>query len=582
MSTSKEDEDLRLALAMSLDQIAPDISGSSAQQPATIDLTSEDEDEDEDIRRAIALSLREHDEVHEVPISVKQTSDTKPCNKSIADTPDSTALRGIVGLDRKAMEEARLARLGKRKREPSPDQNLKRAEKLPSEPKVQALAPASSSPTIQYPKGVIKRTSARGYPRTDDITIDEVFQAGSVNIAVISSFQWDSEWLHKKLDPRKVKQIWIMNAKGNDVQQRWRHEMADCRIPNLKIHFPPMDGNISSMHSKLTLLFGTDKLRVVVPTANMIATDWGEVDNDWQPGVFENTVFLIDLPRRRDGLTGNRKLLPSFGRELVMFLEAQKIEQSVINGVLKFDFEQARHLEFIHSIGGSHPSGSSNTGLPGLAKALRQQNLHQVKHMELDYVASSLGAINDAFLERIWLAARGEDLRPASEVKDVRKHIRVYFPTEETVKNSTGGTDCGGIISLFRNHYDAATFPKDCLRDHDSNRKGMLSHNKLLLARGRLTNGKAFAWVYVGSANISESAWGSQKVLKSGVTGTLSIRNWECGVLVPVPSIECRECKSSDEVPPMDVFKSTIELPFVYPGKEYGQSKPWFRTAFGH
>lgn len=577
MSNSEDDEDLHRALAMSLDQTAPNTSRPLPQHLATIDLTSEDEDED--LRRAIALSLRKDDQTPEFEKSAAQISASKP-SKPFANALDSTAHRGIPGLDRKAMEEARLARLGKRKREPSPEQSVKRNEKLRTQPGSQA---ASSRPIVQYPRGAIKRTFARGYPRTDDITIDEVLQADSVNIAVISSFQWDSEWLHKKLDPHKVKQIWIMNAKGNDVQNRWRREMVDCNIPNLKIHFPPMDGNISNMHSKLILLFGTDKLRVVIPTANMIATDWGEINNDWQPGVFENSVFLIDLPRRGDGSAGDRKVLTSFGRELVVFLEAQKIEPGVINGVLKFDFEQSHQLEFVHSIGGSHSPGVSNTGLPGLAKALCRQNLHEVKHIELDYVSSSLGAINDAFLERIWLAAHGEHLLSTSEVKDIRRHIRVYFPTEETVVRSTGGTDCGGIISLFKNHYDAATFPKDCLRDHNSNRKGMLSHNKLLLARGRLRSGKAFAWVYVGSANISESAWGAQRILKKGGIGALGIRNWECGVLVPVPPGQCGEfSKSSDEVPPMDVFKSTIELPFVYPGKEYGQSRPWFRTAFGH
>jgi hypothetical protein len=62
------------------------------------------------------------------------------------------------------------------------------------------------------------------------------------------------------------------------------------------------------------------------------------------------------------------------------------------------------------------------------------------------------------------------------------------------------------------------------MRDYESMRRGMLSHNKLLFGRGLRKNGKPFAWVYVGSANISESAWGGQKVLKSGQIGSLNIR----------------------------------------------------------
>jgi hypothetical protein len=203
---------------------------------------------------------------------------------------------------------------------------------------------------VQYPKGAIKRTAATQYPRTDDITIDEVLQADSVNIAVISSFMWDSEWLQRKLNPLKVKQIWIMNAKGQDVQQRWVQEMQQAEIPNLRLHFPPMDGMIHSMHNKFMLLFGKDKLRVVVSTANMGPIDWGEVMNDWQPGVMENSVFLVDLPRRSDGVVAKSEDLTDFGKELMYFLEQQQLDEKVLEGVLKFDFSQTSHLAFVHSM----------------------------------------------------------------------------------------------------------------------------------------------------------------------------------------------------------------------------------------
>lgn len=121
-------------------------------------------------------------------------------------------------------------------------------------------------------------------------------------------------------------------------------------MPNLRVHFPPMDGMIHSMHSKFMLLFGKDRLRFVVPTANMTRIDWGEVANDWQPGVMENSVFMIDLPRIADDLAKGKKKLTRFGEELVYFLEQLKVGQNVIDGVLKFDFSQTSHLAFIHSM----------------------------------------------------------------------------------------------------------------------------------------------------------------------------------------------------------------------------------------
>jgi hypothetical protein len=269
-------------------------------------------------------------------------------------TPQSTSsiglsrASGIAGIDRKVMEQERLARLGKRKRDPSQSLPSKQmANDARVKPDVQTPSIVS---TLQYPRGAIKRTAATKFPRTDDITIDEVLQAESLNIAVISSFMWDSEWLVKKLSPRKVKQIWVMNAKGQDVQQRWVREMEEAGVPNLKMHFPPMDGLIHSMHSKLMLLFGKDKLRVVVPSANMIPYDWGEVPNDWQPGVMENSVFLVDLPRRKDGAIGDENDLTIFGKDLVRFLERQEIGTNVIDGVRKFDFAQTGHLAFVHAM----------------------------------------------------------------------------------------------------------------------------------------------------------------------------------------------------------------------------------------
>lgn len=159
----------------------------------------------------------------------------------------------------------------------------------------------------------------------------------------------------------------------------------------------------------------------------------------------------------------------------------------------------------------------------------------------------------------------------------MRDNLRIYFPTDEQVQKSVGGPDCGGIVSLTRQCYNAATFPRECLRNYDSTRRGMLSHNKLLFARGIREGGNPFAWVYIGSANISESAWGAQKVLKSGQMGSLNVRNWECGVVVPVSSEKMAETGVvAGQVPPMAVFEGTIEVPFVFPGDQYGEKQPWF------
>lgn len=654
MTSSDDDEELKQAIALSLAETQPAAAPPSPTNVIGVVSSDNDDDDDDDdnLRQAIALSLRQ----------TEREKDTSPAAHSIHDSevshPGHTiaelkgspptqaqptsdtgqASGGIMGLDRKAMEQERLARLGKRKRTPSPERPSQRKEvsderiqdrlsdqpryfkravgllswivaeddshedktsdvsttsRLVMRPSLKATADEGNGDTstdqspVQYPHGAIKRTWAFKHPRTNDIKIEELLQTSTLSIAVLSAFQWDDRWLFSKLDTAKVKQIWIMNAKGEDLQEKLLAEATEAKIPNLKPHFPPMSGQIMNMHSKLMLLFHPTHLRIAVPTANMTKVDWGETEKDvrtgesWQSAVMENSVFLIDLPRRSDGEVGGKNDATSFGRGLIEYLEAQEVGRRVTEGVLKFDFANTKDIEFVHAIGGSHTGQSSTrTGLPGLSNALRRLGLDQVREIELDYATSSLGALKDSFLKQLYIAASGEPPLSNREVPaDFLDRIRIYFPSRDTVVTSTGGPACGGIITLGRKQYGAA-FPKQCMREYRSTRKGVLSHNKILLARGRKKDNRPFAWAYVGSANLTESAWGTQKMLKSGKEGVLSIRNWECGVVVAVPDEKLKELEELEvkdgAVPPMTVFEGTLEVPFQYPGDKYEGKEPWF------
>lgn len=87
----------------------------------------------------------------------------------------------------------------------------KNAEKLPE---VMSYRTHQSNPSgIQYPDGVIKKTWAYGYPRQgDDIKIEEVLQKETLDFAVLSAFQIDSDWIRTKLLD-KTKVVWVLQAK---------------------------------------------------------------------------------------------------------------------------------------------------------------------------------------------------------------------------------------------------------------------------------------------------------------------------------------------------------------------------------
>lgn len=217
-------------------------------------------------------------------------------------------------------------------------------------------------------------------------------------------------------------------------------------------------------------------------------------------------VFLIDLPRLPEEQRTTPEDMTFFGTELIYFLEAMGLEQSIIDSMYNFDFTATGNLAFVHNIGGTH-SGESwrRTGYCGLGRALKELGLATDKPLHIDFVTSSVGSLNDNFLTMLYLAAQGDDglteynwrnpsvisrrkKAPQEDLqaKDIlrerlRSHLRqsfqVYYPTHDTVKSSTAGS--AGTICFQSKWYNSPTFPREILRDCKSIRPGMLMHNKV-------------------------------------------------------------------------------------------------------
>lgn len=221
-------------------------------------------------------------------------------------------------------------------------------------------------------------------------------------------------------------------------------------------------------------------------------------------------IFLIDLPRLPEGRRTKPEEITFFGKELIYFLEAMGLEQSIIDSMYNFDYTATKDLAFVHNIGGAH-SGESwkRTGYCGLGRAVKRLGLATDKHLHIDFVTSSVGSLNDDFLAMLYLAARGDDglveynwrnLPSASKKKKapqeilhtqdefrqwlrshLRQDFRVYYPTHETVKSSTARS--AGTIWFQSKWYNSPTFPREILRDCKSVRPGMLMHNKVKLKK---------------------------------------------------------------------------------------------------
>lgn len=257
-------------------------------------------DDDEDIKRAIALSLQEFTtggtgETAREAISLDNDSETEkePANTAslteATECPTSGAGMGLLGLDRKQMEQERLARKRKASSISPPPPRKKVANgrpeavvptqettmAVPQAAAVPGATPASSGKGPLFREGTVKKTWAFGHERKgDDIKLEEVLQKHDLGLAVLSSFQWDIDWLLAKIHTSSTHLTLIMQAKDQSTQQQYLRETA--AISNLRLCFPSMEGQINCMHSKLMLLSHPGHLRVAVPTANLVSYDWGE------------------------------------------------------------------------------------------------------------------------------------------------------------------------------------------------------------------------------------------------------------------------------------------------------------------
>ncbi|KAF9245169.1 hypothetical protein DTO012A7_8824 [Penicillium roqueforti] len=609
---------------------------------------TEDGDEHEQLQRALAMSMEQDAQ------SPKHA--TAPHEVSAASTGS------ILGMNRKQMEEERLARLAKRKTGnslseskvddttskrkandtsskrkaddtsstlPSPvSRKLPRTEPLPARHSVALANPfqdapqastarvrsqvcrqlATNAPNVdiqptscsvaQWPLGAVKKTHIAGFPRSgNDITIEEVIQRGDLELGVFSSFMWDMPWLCSKFNNLTTRIIFVMQANDEETREQYRQDVS--HMPNFRLCFPPMEPQVFCMHSKLLLMFHPGYLRIAVPSANLTPTDWGE------DRLMENTVFLIDLPKLEVPGAGKTP----FYKELVYFLQAEELHRNIIKRLDEFDFSETKRYAFVHAVGGTSTEDNwKRTGVSGLGRAVKALGLETNAPINVDYIASSLGNINIPFLRSIYLACKGDnalleyELRTANKKKEPRTeveainrecldHFRIYFPSDQTVRAVHSNPKYSiGTICLNPAWWSGANFPRDKVRDCVSER-GVLMHNKIAFVHPSTPidmpdKKECRGWAYVGSANLSESAWG--RIVKDTKTKQLKIscRNWECGVIVPI--INEKKTGEKDKGPethgtapsaslPVEIFTDTVPVPIKVPAVPLSEHrKPFF------
>lgn len=198
---------------------------------------TEDGDEDEQLQRALAMSMEPSD--HANTETVKTAANiTVPLAENVVSTGT------LSSMNRKQMEEERLARLAKRKLDDT-SASTQPSRKLPktqpvivSRARTKSTAPqprseichqlASNAPSVgihptsrsvpQWPLGAVKKTHIAGFPRTgNEITIEEVIQRDDLDLGVFSSFLWDLEWFFTKINTQSSRILLIMQANDQET-----------------------------------------------------------------------------------------------------------------------------------------------------------------------------------------------------------------------------------------------------------------------------------------------------------------------------------------------------------------------------
>lgn len=146
---------------------------------------------------------------------------------------------------------------------------------------------ASTLPVLlPYARGVVKKTWVRGQPRLDDdVTIDEIWQKKHLELAVLSSFQWDEDWLAVHLDFQRTRVMLIAYAAD------------DCQVCHSQGHdaFFFLD----SFRSKPRLWIG----RVFMKWLAVVSLLW------WYGGCSRSRLAPRGTPRSTFGMPSGKHML---------------------------------------------------------------------------------------------------------------------------------------------------------------------------------------------------------------------------------------------------------------------------------
>ncbi len=298
-----------------------------------------------------------------------------------------------------------------------------------------------------------------------------------------------------------------------------------------------------SSHSKIMLLVYPTFLRLVITSCNMMLADTEFGDNHW---------YIHDLPKRRSRTSAPPS---SFEADLLAHLQALNVPEEFLDSVRElYDFSSVK-VQLVTSAPGTY-SGVARAEKHGLLRLRRVVmdlgvDLRRKKRegaLRLEVCAASVGNLSARWLDGFYDCALGRkylEVAAAGGADCDVPDLKLFFPTTGDVgaANEDARRAASNIGCHTRPWNRAPVAIKKIFHHYRSKDPGRLFHQKLIAAydpRGRSSSSAAAAapyYVYVGSANLSQSAWGALEPDKKGNEATCDLKlvkmtNYECGVVI--------------------------------------------------
>ncbi|KAH8160158.1 hypothetical protein CIB48_g8086 [Xylaria polymorpha] len=330
---------------------------------------------------------------------------------------------------------------------------------------------------------------------------------------------------------------------GVKFQEKTSRKQLDSLRPILQqLHSQKYGQNINtfyawgpgSCHSKILLLVYPTFLRIVITSCNMMDGDTELGDNHW---------YIHDVPKLSSPSTQSPA---GFEADILSHIEALGTPKAFLDSIAgQYDYSTVK-VHLLTSVPGTYSGEKAEKhGLLRLRRIIKQMDLNlsgkdESEELQLEVCTASVGNLSAKWLNWFHDCALGKDtLETHDKARDV-PGLRLFYPSMQDVKNADeDARDAASNIGCHTRPWDTA--PREVKRifhHYESKDRGRLFHQKFILVYNPRDPTQLPYYVYVGSANLSQSAWGALEHDKKGNELTsdkklVKLSNFECGVLIP-------------------------------------------------